>query len=95
MIPEKKCIHLKINACNKYKDFFGHNIIFSFFRGTDITLGPNKNISAVRVTCQKKLGRVGRENFFFQEFFFILKNVYQFSQVTIFSPVTHLSAVLN
>ena len=31
---------------------------------------PNKNISAVRVTCQKKLGRVGREFFFFfQEFF--------------------------
>ena len=50
---------------------------------------PNKNISVVRVTCQKKLGRVGREIFFFQEFFFILKNVYQFPQVTIFSPVMH------
>ena len=56
---------------------------------------PNENISAVRVTCQKKLGRVGREIFFFSRIFFILKNVYQFSQVTIFSLVTHLSAVLN
>ena len=60
-----------------------------------IIVRPNKNISGVRVTCQKKLGRVGREIFFFQEFFFIMKNVYQLSQVTIFSPVTHLSAVLN
>ena len=34
-----------------------------------LTIGPNKNISVVRVTCQKKLGRVGREIFFFQEFF--------------------------
>ena len=55
---------------------------------------PNKNISVVRVTCQKKLGRVGRK-FFFSIIFFILKNVYQFSQFTIFSPVTHLSAILN
>ena len=30
---------------------------------------PNKNICAVRVTCQKKLGRVGREIIFFQELF--------------------------
>ena len=61
-------------------------------------LRPNKNISAVRVTCQKKLGRVGREIFFFSRIFFILKNVYQFFQVNmvkVFSPVTHLSAVLN
>ena len=60
----------------------------------DTLVRPNKSVSAVRVTCHKKLGRVGRE-FFFSRFFFILKNVYQFSQVTIFSPVTHLSAVLN
>ena len=58
-----------------------------------ILLRPNKNISVVRVTCQKKLGRVDRDFFFFSRIFFILKNVYQFSQVTIFSPVTHLSAV--
>ena len=59
-------------------------------------LRPNKNISVVRVTCQKKLGRVGREIFiFFKNFFFILKNVYQFSEVTIFPPVPHFSAVLN
>ena len=60
---------------------------------TLVCIRPNKNISVVRVTCQKKLGRVGREIFVFSRFFFTLKNVYQFSQVTIFSPVTHLSAV--
>ena len=59
----------------------------------NFVIWPNKNISVVRVTCQKKLGRVGREIFFFLRIFFILKNVYQFSQVTIFSPVTLLSAV--
>ena len=49
--------------------------------------GSGELISVVRVTCQKKLGRVGGEIFFFKNFF-ILKNVYQFSQVTIFSTVT-------
>ena len=34
-----------------------------------ILMRPKKNISVVRVTCQKKLGRVGREIFFFLEFF--------------------------
>ena len=34
-------------------------------------LRPNKNISVVRVTCQKKLSRVGREIFFFKIFFYI------------------------
>ena len=27
----------------------------------NLLIRPNKNISVVRVTCQKKLGRVGRE----------------------------------
>ena len=43
------------------------------FLGLSILLGQIKNISAVRVTCQKKLGRVGRENFFFKNFFYIEK----------------------
>ena len=55
---------------------------------------PNKNISVVRVTCQKKLGRVGREIFFFQDLFYIEKCI-PILPGHIFSPVTHLSAVLN
>ena len=37
---------------------------------------PNKNISVVRVTCQKKLGRVGREIFFFFQDFFLYCEMY-------------------
>ena len=36
-------------------------------------LRPKKNISVVRVPCQKKLGRVGREFFFFKNFFLYCK----------------------
>ena len=36
-------------------------------------MGPNKIISVVQVTCQIKLGRVGREIFFFKIFFYIEK----------------------
>ena len=58
-------------------------------------LRPNKNISVVRVTCQKKLGRVGREKKFFQDFF-LYRKMYTYSPTSqFFSPVTHLSAVLN
>ena len=37
-----------------------------------------KNISGVRVTCQKKLGRVGREKKNFKNFFYIEKCRSQF-----------------
>ena len=63
--------------------------MFSF-----VFLRPNKNISVVRLTCQKKQGRVGREIFFFKIFFYIEKCIPIFRGHN-FSPVTHLSAVLN